>query len=120
MWGERPVREEGDSSSGPKSVLYFPPPPRLRDGPLLICLADFTALLVDIIGNSTSYLTEIFKSTSILSGMFILELLGRLRYSIHHGIYQKVVEPPTPTPAMGQAAGNGAVSFIQTIGVVQF
>ncbi|NXL84287.1 HHLA1 protein, partial [Alectura lathami] len=30
-------------------------------------LADFTALLVDIIGNSTSYLTEIFKSTSILS-----------------------------------------------------
>ncbi|KAK2095009.1 hypothetical protein P7K49_026425 [Saguinus oedipus] len=28
---------------------------------------DFTALLVDIIGNSTSYLTEIFKSTSILS-----------------------------------------------------
>ncbi|NXS78570.1 HHLA1 protein, partial [Erpornis zantholeuca] len=30
-------------------------------------LTDFTALLVDIIGNSTSYLTEIFKSTSILS-----------------------------------------------------
>nr|XP_030869744.2 HERV-H LTR-associating protein 1 [Gorilla gorilla gorilla] len=30
-------------------------------------LSDFTALLVDIIGNSTSYLTEIFKSTSILS-----------------------------------------------------
>ncbi|XP_026697718.1 HERV-H LTR-associating protein 1 isoform X4 [Athene cunicularia] len=30
-------------------------------------LADFTALLVDIIGNSTSYLTEIFKSASILS-----------------------------------------------------
>uniref|UniRef100_A0A8C6GY23 HERV-H LTR-associating 1 n=1 Tax=Mus spicilegus TaxID=10103 RepID=A0A8C6GY23_MUSSI len=28
---------------------------------------DFTALLVDIVGNSTSYLTEIFKSTSILS-----------------------------------------------------
>ncbi|CAK7289179.1 HERV-H LTR-associating protein 1 homolog [Vulpes lagopus] len=27
----------------------------------------FTALLVDVIGNSTSYLTEIFKSTSILS-----------------------------------------------------
>lgn len=93
MSGEKPVREEGDSS-GLKSVLHFPPPPRLRDGPLLICFADFTALLVDIIGNSTSYLTEIFKSTSILSGMFILELLGCLRYSIHHGIYQKVVEPP--------------------------
>ncbi|NXO66088.1 HHLA1 protein, partial [Phainopepla nitens] len=30
-------------------------------------LTDYTALLVDIIGNSTSYLTEIFKSTSILS-----------------------------------------------------
>ncbi|KAJ6663139.1 hypothetical protein lerEdw1_010732 [Lerista edwardsae] len=30
-------------------------------------LTDFTALLVDIIGNSTSYLKEIFKSTSILS-----------------------------------------------------
>ncbi|XP_066228602.1 HERV-H LTR-associating protein 1 [Saccopteryx leptura] len=30
-------------------------------------LSDFTALLVDIIGNSSSYLTEIFKSTSILS-----------------------------------------------------
>ncbi|XP_075351881.1 HERV-H LTR-associating protein 1 [Mycteria americana] len=30
-------------------------------------LTDFTALLVDTIGNSTSYLTEIFKSTSILS-----------------------------------------------------
>ncbi|POI26399.1 hypothetical protein CIB84_009851, partial [Bambusicola thoracicus] len=30
-------------------------------------LTDFTALLVDIIGNSTSYLTEIFKSTSIIS-----------------------------------------------------
>ncbi|KGL75761.1 HERV-H LTR-associating protein 1, partial [Tinamus guttatus] len=30
-------------------------------------LTDFTALLVDILGNSTSYLTEIFKSTSILS-----------------------------------------------------
>ncbi|XP_053105492.1 HERV-H LTR-associating protein 1 isoform X2 [Hemicordylus capensis] len=30
-------------------------------------LTDFTALLVDIIGNSTNYLTEIFKSTSILS-----------------------------------------------------
>ncbi|XP_051016498.1 HERV-H LTR-associating protein 1 [Acomys russatus] len=30
-------------------------------------LSDFTALLVDIVGNSTSYLTEIFKSTSILS-----------------------------------------------------
>ncbi|XP_054841880.1 HERV-H LTR-associating protein 1 [Eublepharis macularius] len=30
-------------------------------------LTDFTALLVDIIGNSTSFLTEIFKSTSILS-----------------------------------------------------
>ncbi|MBZ3872022.1 Otoconin-90, partial [Sciurus carolinensis] len=30
-------------------------------------LSDFTALLVDITGNSTSYLTEIFKSTSILS-----------------------------------------------------
>ncbi|KFO89252.1 HERV-H LTR-associating protein 1, partial [Buceros rhinoceros silvestris] len=30
-------------------------------------LTDFTALLVDIIGNSTSYLTEIFKSGSILS-----------------------------------------------------
>ncbi|XP_053915652.1 HERV-H LTR-associating protein 1 [Cuculus canorus] len=30
-------------------------------------LTDFTALLVDIIGNTTSYLTEIFKSTSILS-----------------------------------------------------
>ncbi|NWW95566.1 HHLA1 protein, partial [Rhynochetos jubatus] len=30
-------------------------------------MTDFTALLVDIIGNSTSYLTEIFKSTSILS-----------------------------------------------------
>ncbi|XP_074667101.1 HERV-H LTR-associating protein 1 [Strix aluco] len=30
-------------------------------------LTDFTALLVDIIGNSTSYLTEIFKSASILS-----------------------------------------------------
>ncbi|EPY77819.1 otoconin-90-like protein [Camelus ferus] len=30
-------------------------------------LSDFTALLVDVIGNSTSYLTEIFKSTSILS-----------------------------------------------------
>ncbi|XP_053516911.1 HERV-H LTR-associating protein 1 [Artibeus jamaicensis] len=30
-------------------------------------LSDFTALLVDFIGNSTSYLTEIFKSTSILS-----------------------------------------------------
>ncbi|XP_006738908.1 otoconin-90-like [Leptonychotes weddellii] len=29
---------------------------------------NFTALLVDVIGNSTSYLTEIFKSTSILSG----------------------------------------------------
>uniref|UniRef100_A0A8C3I5H5 HHLA1 neighbor of OC90 n=1 Tax=Chrysemys picta bellii TaxID=8478 RepID=A0A8C3I5H5_CHRPI len=28
---------------------------------------NFTALLVDIIGNSTSYLTEIFKSTSIVS-----------------------------------------------------
>uniref|UniRef100_A0AC11BA25 HHLA1 neighbor of OC90 n=1 Tax=Ovis aries TaxID=9940 RepID=A0AC11BA25_SHEEP len=27
-------------------------------------LSDFTALLVDVIGNSTSYLTEIFKSTS--------------------------------------------------------
>ncbi|KAK2520290.1 Hhla1, partial [Columba guinea] len=33
----------------------------------LFCCLDFTALLVDIIGNSTSYLTEIFKSTSILS-----------------------------------------------------
>ncbi|NXT65349.1 HHLA1 protein, partial [Chaetops frenatus] len=30
-------------------------------------LTDFTALLVDVIGNSTSYLMEIFKSTSILS-----------------------------------------------------
>ncbi|XP_022358156.1 HERV-H LTR-associating protein 1 [Enhydra lutris kenyoni] len=30
-------------------------------------LSDFTALLVDVIGNSTRYLTEIFKSTSILS-----------------------------------------------------
>ncbi|NWT90391.1 HHLA1 protein, partial [Lanius ludovicianus] len=30
-------------------------------------LTDFTALLVDIIGNTTSHLTEIFKSTSILS-----------------------------------------------------
>ncbi|XP_059971525.1 HERV-H LTR-associating protein 1 [Mesoplodon densirostris] len=30
-------------------------------------LSDFTALLVDFIGNSTSYLTEILKSTSILS-----------------------------------------------------
>ncbi|KAM9573995.1 HERV-H LTR-associating protein 1 isoform 2-T2 [Guaruba guarouba] len=30
-------------------------------------LTDFTALLVDITGNSTSYLTEIFKSASILS-----------------------------------------------------
>ncbi|XP_060628747.2 HERV-H LTR-associating protein 1 [Anolis sagrei] len=30
-------------------------------------LTDFTALLVDIVGNTTSYLTEIFKSTSILS-----------------------------------------------------
>ncbi|KAM8784513.1 HERV-H LTR-associating protein 1 [Rhynchonycteris naso] len=30
-------------------------------------LSDFTALLVDIAGNSSSYLTEIFKSTSILS-----------------------------------------------------
>ncbi|XP_054023388.1 HERV-H LTR-associating protein 1 [Dryobates pubescens] len=29
-------------------------------------LTDFTALLVDIVGNSTSYLTEIFKSSSIL------------------------------------------------------
>ncbi|XP_061463482.1 HERV-H LTR-associating protein 1 isoform X3 [Rhineura floridana] len=30
-------------------------------------LTDFTALLVDIVGNSTNYLTEIFKSTSIVS-----------------------------------------------------
>ncbi|XP_004373094.1 LOW QUALITY PROTEIN: HERV-H LTR-associating protein 1 [Trichechus manatus latirostris] len=30
-------------------------------------LSDFTALLVDVIGNSASYLTELFKSTSILS-----------------------------------------------------
>ncbi|XP_036876652.2 HERV-H LTR-associating protein 1 [Manis javanica] len=30
-------------------------------------VSDFTALLVDVIGNSTSFLTEIFKSTSILS-----------------------------------------------------
>ncbi|XP_042320402.1 HERV-H LTR-associating protein 1 [Sceloporus undulatus] len=30
-------------------------------------LTDFTALLVDIVGNTTNYLTEIFKSTSILS-----------------------------------------------------
>ncbi|XP_063156053.1 HERV-H LTR-associating protein 1 [Candoia aspera] len=30
-------------------------------------LTDFTALLVDIVGNSTGYLTEIFKSTSIVS-----------------------------------------------------
>ncbi|KAB0393080.1 hypothetical protein E2I00_006504, partial [Balaenoptera physalus] len=30
-------------------------------------LSDFTALLVDIVGNSTSYLAEMFKSTSILS-----------------------------------------------------
>nr|XP_033785768.1 HERV-H LTR-associating protein 1 [Geotrypetes seraphini] len=30
-------------------------------------LTDFTALLLDIIGNSTSYLKEIFKSTSIVS-----------------------------------------------------
>lgn len=37
----------------------------------LFCSLDFTALLVDIIGNSTSYLTEIFKSTSILSGSHI-------------------------------------------------
>lgn len=36
------------------------------------CCLDFTALLVDIIGNSTSYLTEIFKSTSILSGLHFL------------------------------------------------
>ncbi|EGW15091.1 hypothetical protein I79_025383 [Cricetulus griseus] len=34
-------------------------------------LSDFTALLVDIVGNSTSYLTEIFKSTSILSGVYL-------------------------------------------------
>ena len=38
----------------------------------LFCCLDFTALLVDIIGNSTSYLTEIFKSTSILSGLRFL------------------------------------------------
>ena len=38
----------------------------------LFCCLDFTALLVDIIGNSTSYLTEIFKSTSILSGLHFL------------------------------------------------
>ncbi|KAF7237840.1 HERV-H LTR-associating protein 1 [Varanus komodoensis] len=30
-------------------------------------LTDFTTLLVDIVGNSTDYLTEIFKSTSIVS-----------------------------------------------------
>nr|XP_020670430.1 HERV-H LTR-associating protein 1 [Pogona vitticeps] len=30
-------------------------------------LTDFTALLVDIVGNTTNYLTEIFKSTSIVS-----------------------------------------------------
>lgn len=39
--------------------------------PALVCFLDFTALLVDIIGNSTSYLTEIFKSTSILSGLHV-------------------------------------------------
>ncbi|MEJ1281690.1 HERV-H LTR-associating 1 [Cricetulus griseus] len=39
----------------------------LVNGMLVRALKDFTALLVDIVGNSTSYLTEIFKSTSILS-----------------------------------------------------
>ncbi|EMP26670.1 HERV-H LTR-associating protein 1 [Chelonia mydas] len=39
----------------------------LVNGMLNTALKDFTALLVDIIGNSTSYLTEIFKSTSIVS-----------------------------------------------------
>ncbi|XP_070604753.1 HERV-H LTR-associating protein 1 [Erythrolamprus reginae] len=34
-------------------------------------LTDFTALLVDIVGNSTSYLTEIFKSTSIVSARLL-------------------------------------------------
>ncbi|KAL8181757.1 UNVERIFIED_CONTAM: hypothetical protein K2H54_026984 [Gekko kuhli] len=33
----------------------------------IVVYNNFTALLVDIIGNSTSFLTEIFKSTSILS-----------------------------------------------------
>uniref|UniRef100_A0ACB8FEA9 Uncharacterized protein n=1 Tax=Sphaerodactylus townsendi TaxID=933632 RepID=A0ACB8FEA9_9SAUR len=37
-------------------------------------LTDFTALLVDIIGNSTSSLKEIFKSTSIVSGRNLSDL----------------------------------------------
>ncbi|KAH0617430.1 hypothetical protein JD844_015627 [Phrynosoma platyrhinos] len=37
-------------------------------------LTDFTALLVDIVGNTTNYLTEIFKSTSILSGRNLSDL----------------------------------------------
>lgn len=45
--------------------------------PCSICLADFTALLVDIIGNSSSHLTEMFKSASILSGLLVLKMLGK-------------------------------------------
>uniref|UniRef100_A0A8D1JJV2 HERV-H LTR-associating protein 1 n=1 Tax=Sus scrofa TaxID=9823 RepID=A0A8D1JJV2_PIG len=41
--------------------------PALKNPHMIHFSLNFTALLVDIIGNSTSYLTEIFKSTSILS-----------------------------------------------------
>jgi len=34
----------------------------------LSCFPDFTAILLDVMGNSTSYLQELFKSNSILSG----------------------------------------------------
>lgn len=32
-------------------------------------MSDFTAILLDVMGNSSTYLHELFKSSSIVSGM---------------------------------------------------
>uniref|UniRef100_A0A8C7JKW5 HERV-H LTR-associating protein 1 n=1 Tax=Oncorhynchus kisutch TaxID=8019 RepID=A0A8C7JKW5_ONCKI len=37
-------------------------------------LTDFTAILLDVMGNSTSYLQELFKSSSILSDKYLSQL----------------------------------------------
>ncbi|XP_007448067.1 PREDICTED: HERV-H LTR-associating protein 1 [Lipotes vexillifer] len=66
-------------------------------------LSDFTALLVDIIGNSTSYLTEILKSTSILSATRGMALTSQLTPTSQQTL------PRTSPPRGSQNAGVSAL-----------
>ncbi|XP_039905279.1 uncharacterized protein LOC120744781 isoform X2 [Simochromis diagramma] len=56
-------------------------------------LTDFTAILLDVMGNSTSYLHELFKSSSILSGgrCYLNETLYDVFVSLANGVLSACV-----------------------------